>query len=180
MSDTIQDVLESAEESLREEADDNGIHNLEDRIHEIADGAIPVYTSELLEMAARDNGLAMDTPEIEGDGSPINTIQLNIFERVSLHLYDVVETIKEEIQEREDNLQEAKEALEEEAMDHNGHELGDWREASPNGKDIALWIADCETCGERASIEIDEDGDIQYESVEHDMEDDRWRTVPIR
>src|SRR5438874_7765732 len=63
-----------------------------DVIHEIADSCVPVYTSTLLELAAGDNGLATDTPELgpafDGEPTPVNVIAANVYERLTEVLWE--------------------------------------------------------------------------------------------
>ena len=63
-----------------------------DVIHEIADGAVPVYTSDLLALACEDNALATDTPELgpafDGSPTPVNIIAANVFEAIEAALWN--------------------------------------------------------------------------------------------
>ena len=63
-----------------------------DVIHEIADGAVPVYAADLLKLACEDNGLATDTPELgpafDGSPTPANIIAANVFERIEAALWN--------------------------------------------------------------------------------------------
>lgn len=62
-----------------------------DVIHEIADSCVPVYTSQLLELANGDNCLATDEPEIgpafDGTPTPVNIIAANVYERLDFPGY---------------------------------------------------------------------------------------------
>jgi hypothetical protein len=63
-----------------------------DVIHEIADGAIPVYTSDLLRLAAENNDMATATPELgpafDGKPTPVNIIAANLFEAIEESLWE--------------------------------------------------------------------------------------------
>jgi hypothetical protein len=63
-----------------------------DVIHEIADGSIPVYTSDLLRLAAESNDLATATPELgpafDGEPTPVNIIAANLFEAIEEALWE--------------------------------------------------------------------------------------------
>lgn len=76
----------------------------DDRVHEEADNAVPIYTSDLLEVAANDPDVALDEPEIGSDGTPTGTIAANIYCQLVQHGYEV--------------LAERREAQEEIDLDH--------------------------------------------------------------
>lgn len=69
-----------------------------DVIHEIADGSVPVYTSELLALACEDNGLGTEEPEIgpafDGSPTPTNIIAANVYERITADLFEHFEEIR--------------------------------------------------------------------------------------
>ena len=80
-----------------------------DTIHEIADGCVPVYTSDLMEMAAGNyNDLATTEPELgpafDGSSTPVNIIAANVFEAIEAALW---ENIRERQAEREEAKQTA-------------------------------------------------------------------------
>lgn len=81
-----------------------------DTIHELADGAVPVYYSELLEAASQYNGLATDVPELgpafDGEATPVNIIGANFYEAVEAALFEEATRLKEEIEDDEDNGEE--------------------------------------------------------------------------
>lgn len=99
MSEThVSDLLALARAELRDRwihyRDEFGPSHDEphDVIHEIADGCVPVYTSELLQLAAESNGLAIDTPELgpafDGAPTPANIIAANVFEAIEAELWE--------------------------------------------------------------------------------------------
>jgi hypothetical protein len=69
-----------------------------DVIAEIADSSVPVYTSDLLELASQNNNLATDEPELGpafgGEPTPVNIIAANIYEAVSDALFGAWDEIK--------------------------------------------------------------------------------------
>lgn len=71
-----------------------------DVIHEIADGSVPVYTSELLRLAAESNELATATPELgpafDGSPTPVNIIAANVFEAIETALWEEWQRIEAE------------------------------------------------------------------------------------
>ena len=63
-----------------------------DTIHEIADSSVPVYTYDLLQLAADNLNLAVDVPEIgpafDGSPTPVNIIAANVFEYIEAALWE--------------------------------------------------------------------------------------------
>lgn len=64
----------------------------QDTVHEIADSCVPVYTNDLLDIAATDNRVGVDEPELgpafDGSPTPTNIIAANIYERLTEALYE--------------------------------------------------------------------------------------------
>lgn len=95
---TLSDILAEARAELRdrwtEYRDDFGPRQDEphDVIHEIADGSVPVYTSDLLQLAAESNELATATPELgpafDGSPTPVNVVAANVFETIEGALWE--------------------------------------------------------------------------------------------
>jgi len=58
-----------------------------DVIHEIADGWTPLYTSDLMELAADNIRLATDEPELgpafDGNPTPVNIVAANVYEALT-------------------------------------------------------------------------------------------------
>jgi len=87
---------------LREWRADHPDDEPHDAIHEIADTSVPVYTGDLLRLAAENLHLATDEPELgpangsnfDGTNSPINIIAANIFEHIESALWDAWEEIE--------------------------------------------------------------------------------------
>ena len=104
------DALEYLKEQLEDnaEVDDGEVYfnnDDHDTIFEIADSSVPIYTSDLMELAAENIDLAVDEPELgpafDGSPTPVNIVAANVFEEIYQHLWENLEKIKIEIQ---DNL----------------------------------------------------------------------------
>ena len=96
------DILQGAREELREWVDDNPDHNEpHDRIFEIADGWVPVYHSELIDLAGECHSLATDVPELgpafSGEPTPVNIIAANVFEMITADLWEEWNKIEEQL-----------------------------------------------------------------------------------
>ncbi len=72
----------------------------EDRITEIVDSSVPIYTSDLMDMAADNIDLAVNEPEIgpafDGSPTPVNIIAANVYEALMEVAYDEWQTIQDE------------------------------------------------------------------------------------
>jgi hypothetical protein len=94
LSDVVADALSELRDRRNNYPDEFGPRADEphDVIHEIADAAVPVYTSDLLALACQDNALATDTPELgpafDGSPTPVNVIAANVFEAIEAALWD--------------------------------------------------------------------------------------------
>lgn len=103
MANTLQGIIEDAIEEVNE-IDLDGAYP-EDEIHEIADGAVPVYNSDLLELAAGNNDLALTEPELgpafDGTPTPVNIIAANVYEAVSNACHERLRERQEEAEEAE-------------------------------------------------------------------------------
>jgi hypothetical protein len=104
--DKLQDILDSAREELKEYAQGE-IEEISDAIHEIADGQVPVYTSDLMELAAEDIALATREPELgpafDGSPTPVNIVAANVYEAITEALW---EYWNDELEEEYNNKQE--------------------------------------------------------------------------
>ena len=77
----------------------------EDRLHEMVDTSVPVYTSTLMALAADDIDLAVSQPEVlafDGEATPVNAVAGNVYERLMLAAYDEWETIKRDWEDDDD------------------------------------------------------------------------------
>ena len=97
---TLEGIIKDACQSLRNAYDIANVTEPHDIIHEIADGAVPVYTGDLMELAARNNDLALTEPELgpafDGTPTPVNIIAANVFEAVEAGLWEEWREIEEE------------------------------------------------------------------------------------
>ena len=98
-------TLHQLEENLSSELEDdkNEILSSEyshDRITEIVDGCIPIYHSELLEMASNNTEMATNEPEImafDGHNTPINAIAGNIYQHLQEKAYKWLDDAQKEL-----------------------------------------------------------------------------------
>ena len=113
----VADVLEGFRIDLQNQydSDEDRLAMLEephDTVHEYADSGVPVYTGSLMQLAASDNNLATNTPEIgpafDGSPTPVNIVAANVYEVLSEELFTEAVRLKEEIEER---IEEAAEAI---------------------------------------------------------------------
>lgn len=63
-----------------------------DTINEIADSSVPVYTSDLMQLAADDILLATNEPELgpafDGSPTPVNIVAANVYDRIAEILWE--------------------------------------------------------------------------------------------
>ena len=100
------DLLEGARDSLKNEYDLLDAQYPTDLIHEVADGSVPVYYSELIEYGYCNRDLMHDVPELgpafDGEPTPMNIIAANVYEAVSNHLHQELDDILEELREEQE------------------------------------------------------------------------------
>lgn len=88
---TLQELRQYARENL-DEAREYGISEISDTVHEIADGLVPVYTSDLMSLAAEHLNFAVDEPELgpafDGTPTPANIVAANIYEWLTAELWE--------------------------------------------------------------------------------------------
>jgi len=100
MSMSWYELQQSVRDEIRDEADElMDEAYLEDRLTEIVDGWVPIYYSQLLDLAADNNELALNEPEIlafDGTATPINAIAGNVYEGLMAVAYAEWETIQDE------------------------------------------------------------------------------------
>jgi len=105
---TLREILNDAADELRDQWSDLSHRERRDLdvIHEIADSNVPVYTSDLLEVAAADINMATLEPELgpafDGSPTPANIIAANIYEAISNHLYGIANELQKEFDEEEE------------------------------------------------------------------------------
>ena len=78
-----------------EEAEHYDEHD--DAVHEIADGAIPIYYWDIAQYAAHNHWLMTEVPEISSEGTAHDQIQANIYQYVVEGLYEHIEERREKI-----------------------------------------------------------------------------------
>jgi hypothetical protein len=80
------DLEKGIRQELRDEADELFAEQYpDDRITEMVDGSVPVYTSTLMAIAAADPYLATEVPEIlafDGTPTPVNAVAGNVYQRL--------------------------------------------------------------------------------------------------
>ncbi len=69
----------------------------DDAVHEIADGAIPIYYWDIAQYAAHNHWLMTEVPEINSEGTAHDQIQANIYQYVVEGLYEHIEERREKI-----------------------------------------------------------------------------------
>ncbi len=84
---------------VRERADElaEDVHP-EDTLHEIVDSSVPIYTSDLMDIAADNINMATLEPEL-GPGSaltPANIVAANVFEALQGVAYEEWQAIQDE------------------------------------------------------------------------------------
>ena len=99
---TLYDLEQEVRQDIRQWAEDNPDNNdidYDGSLHEIVDGSVPVYNSEILGLAAENYELAIDEPELgpafDGSPTPIN-IAANIYEHLSNVAWEEWRLIEEE------------------------------------------------------------------------------------
>ena len=127
MSRDMQERIESACDDLRDWAMENPDEierdQPHDQIHEIADGACPIYTSDIIAAAQADSDLILNEPELgpafDGKPTPVNIIAANIYEKITAALWDAWGEIKDEFEERREEWEEAEAEFEAEQAEAN-------------------------------------------------------------
>ena len=90
---TLHELRAHARENL-DEALEEGLtgyyDDLGDTISELADGLVPVYTHDLMSLAAENIRLASDEPELgpafDGSPTPVNIVAANVYEWLTAEL----------------------------------------------------------------------------------------------
>lgn len=97
LAELIKEVEESLLDLIKDEIQDNkDSDDLEDalqydgRIFELVDGCVPIWTNALIDLAAENNYLLTEIPELAGGESldALKMIQLNIFEVLESAAYE--------------------------------------------------------------------------------------------
>ena len=94
-SKSLQDIIEDAIVDLNErleESPDTDDQSSHDMIHEVADGGVPIYNAEILEVAAESPSIANAVPEcgpaFDGTATPTNIAAANIYEAIQEALWE--------------------------------------------------------------------------------------------
>lgn len=101
MTTTLRELDQNIRDEVRDYADElfDSAYP-EDRLHEMADGSVPVYYSTLLELAADSNHLATDEPDMgpafDGSPTPVNIIAANVYEYLLAAAYEEWRDVQEE------------------------------------------------------------------------------------
>lgn len=87
------DTLEELEEFIKEEKiSDQHDSDISDRIHEIADGAVPVYTHDLMQLTSDSRVYARDDEGLAGDSADlIQHVQVRVYGAIAEHLHEETE-----------------------------------------------------------------------------------------
>lgn len=90
---TLQSIIDDAIEEFNDFLKENPeVREPHDQIFEIADSSVPVYTHDLMQLAAENNDLATTEPDIgpafDGKPTPVNIIAANVFEAIEQALWD--------------------------------------------------------------------------------------------
>lgn len=102
--DLIQSVKEEVQsEDTRQYLTDGS--DVDDMLHEIADGWVPIYTSDLMQLAADNIALAVDEPELgrpafDGSPTPVNIVAANVYERLLDAAYEAYAEIESELEDK--------------------------------------------------------------------------------
>ena len=84
LSSLISDACDTYDEEIEH------YDNEDDGIHEIADGAVPIYYWDIAQYAAWNTWLMTEKPEINPDGNAHDQIQANIYSAICEGLYEHV------------------------------------------------------------------------------------------
>lgn len=93
---TLYDIRKSAIEELEDLIENQ---DPDESIHEIADSSVPVYTGDLMQLAADNIDLATNTPELgpafDGSPTPVNIVAANVYEYIVQELHDALHELQE-------------------------------------------------------------------------------------
>lgn len=90
--DSIHDLISTAREDLKEAIKDG--QDVYEAIHEIADGAVPVYNYPLVMLFADDLSLLYEDDEIGGETELVPMMQRIVYQRITSALWEVAEDYK--------------------------------------------------------------------------------------
>jgi len=97
---TLYDLEEGVKEEVRECFEFSRDAEPSDVAHEIADSWVPVYTYDIMQLAADNLCLATDEPELGpafgGQPTPVNIIAANIYEALHEAAWEVIRELEAE------------------------------------------------------------------------------------
>ncbi len=97
---TLQERVTMAVDELRDLRDESD--DISDVISAIADGAVPVYTSELMQLAADNLDLATSEPldgrgpAFDGRPTPVNIVAANVYDHIEEALWNAWHDMQDE------------------------------------------------------------------------------------
>lgn len=120
MGTTLKDLVDDGLDELSDWAKENWPvrdSEVDDQAHEIADALVPVYHGDLIDLAAEDNWLATEEPDMmafDGRSTAINAIASNVYQHIVDELMTAWQTyMEEDIEDQmdEDDLTEEEEEV---------------------------------------------------------------------
>ena len=86
----ISDLIIDACDTLDHDWEDykEGVYDIDDAVHEIADNAVPIYYWDIAQYAAYNTVLMTEKPDVNQDGNAHDQIQGNIYEAICEGLYE--------------------------------------------------------------------------------------------
>ena len=80
----ISDLIIDACDTLDHDWEDykEGVYDIDDAVHEIADQTVPIYYWDIAQYAAWNSWLMTETPELNPNGNAHDQIQSNIYEAI--------------------------------------------------------------------------------------------------
>lgn len=102
---TLYQLERDVREAVRDEIDLDAPYP-EDHVAEIVDSHVPIYNSDLLDVAAGASDMALLEPELgpafDGSPTPINIIAANIYEALSNAAHDELREMQDEAEDSDD------------------------------------------------------------------------------
>ena len=91
----LDDLLDDAIQELKDIIKREDVDDIDDSMHEIADGCVPIYTYDLFRYGAENYGTLNDKPEWECDDDMVKILQSNIYCYLKEGLLEAYEEIKD-------------------------------------------------------------------------------------
>ena len=92
----LEDLLDDAIQELKDTIKREDVDDIEDAMHEIADGCVPIYTYDLFRYGAENYGTLNDKPEWECGDDMVKILQTNIYTYLVDGLAEAYKEIREE------------------------------------------------------------------------------------